>query len=53
LLRQGTTTTVKVNGVTVFDRVPQGQQSKGDVGVVAHWAKARFDNLTIADRPER
>jgi hypothetical protein len=53
LLRAGTTTTVKVNGATIFDRVPQGQQSKGAVGVVAHWAKARFDNLTIADRPER
>jgi len=53
LLRQGTTTTVKVNGTTVFDRVQQGQQSKGDVGVVAHWAKARFDDLRITDRPRR
>jgi hypothetical protein len=53
LLRQGTTTTVKVNGTTVFDRVQQGQQSKGDVGAVAHWAKARFDDLRITDRPRR
>jgi hypothetical protein len=53
LLRRGTTTTVKVDGVTVFDRVQQGQQSKSDVGVIAHRAKARFDSLTIADLPER
>jgi hypothetical protein len=53
LLRAGTTTTVKVNGTTIFDRVPQAQQSKGAVGVVAHWAKARFDDLRIADRPTR
>lgn len=53
VLRQGTTTTVKVNGTTIFDKVPQVQPSNGDVGVIAHWAKARFDNLTITDRPLR
>jgi hypothetical protein len=53
VLRQGTTTTVKVNGTTIFDKVPQVQPSKGDVGVIAHWAKANFDNLTIVDRPAR
>lgn len=53
VLRQGTTTTVKVNGLTVFDRVPQGQLSYGDVGVVTHWAPGRFDNLTVTDLPAR
>jgi hypothetical protein len=46
-------TTVKVNGVTIFDRVEQGELSYGDVGVIAHWAKGRFDNLSITDAPRR
>jgi hypothetical protein len=46
-------TTVKVNGVTIFDRVEQGELSYGDVGVVANWSKARFDNLLVTDAPRR
>ena len=46
-------TTVKVNGVTVFDRVPQTELSYGDVGVITHWAKGRFDNLSVTDAPRR
>lgn len=53
VLRQGVNTTVKVNGRTVFDRVPQGELPFGDVGVVSHWSKARFDNLTVTDAPVR
>jgi hypothetical protein len=53
VLRQGTTTTVNVNGATIFNRVRQAQPTFGDVGVVTHWAKARFDDLTIADAPVR
>jgi hypothetical protein len=54
LLRQGTNTTVKVNGATIFDKVPQTPPSwKGDVGVISHWSKAKFDDLTITDRPLR
>jgi hypothetical protein len=46
-------TTVRVNGVTIFDRVPQGELSFGDVGVVTHRAKGRFDNLSVTDAPRR
>lgn len=53
LLRQGVNTTVKVNGATVIDRVPQGELPAGDVGVVSHWSRARFDNLTVTDAPIR
>jgi hypothetical protein len=53
VLRQGVNTTVKVNGATVFDRVPQGELPAGDVGVVSHWSRARFDNLTVTDAPIR
>jgi hypothetical protein len=40
-------TTVKVNGRTIFSRVPQGQFGFGRVGVITHWARGRFDNLSI------
>jgi hypothetical protein len=53
VLRQGLNTTVKVNGATVFNKVPQSELSFGDVGVVIHWAKAWFDNLSVADAPPR
>jgi hypothetical protein len=53
VLRQGVNTTVKVNGVKVFDRVPQGELPFGDVGVVAHWTKGRFDNWSVRDAPPR
>jgi hypothetical protein len=46
-------TTVRVNGVTIFDRVPQSELPYGDVGVVTHWSKGRFDNLSVTDAPLR
>jgi hypothetical protein len=51
IARDDVNTTVKVNGTPVFVRVPQGELPFGDVGVVSHWSKARFDNLTVADPP--
>jgi hypothetical protein len=39
--------------VTVFDKVPQGELPFGDVGVVAHWSKGRFDNWSVKDAPLR
>jgi hypothetical protein len=47
IVRRNITTTVKVNGTTIFDKVPQGELGHGEVGVVTHWSKARFDNLSI------
>jgi hypothetical protein len=38
-LRKGTTTTVKVNGTTIFDHVEQGKLGSGNVGVATHWSK--------------
>jgi hypothetical protein len=42
-------TSVKVNGQMVFDQVPQAELGPGSVGVVSHWAKARFDELSAAE----
>lgn len=53
VLRQDEATTVKVNGTTIFDRVPQTELPFGEVGVVTHWAKGWFDNLSVADAPQR
>jgi hypothetical protein len=47
ILRRGTTTTVKVNGAAIFDRVAQGKLGLGAAGVVTHWSKGKFDNLII------
>jgi hypothetical protein len=46
-------TTVRVNGATIFDRVPQSELPYGDVGVVTHWSTGRFDNLSVTDAPLR
>ena len=47
LIRSGINTTVKANGVTLFDRVPQAQLASGKLGVVTHWSQARFDDLSF------
>lgn len=51
LTRSGPDTTVKANGVTLFNHVPQGQLPSGSFGLVTHWAKARFDNLSLSPLP--
>jgi hypothetical protein len=53
ILRRGTTTTVKVNGTTIFNNVQQGELGAGKVGVVTHWSKGRFDNVVVRDNPLR
>jgi len=53
VLRRGTTTTVKVNGKTIFDHVQQAQLGTGKVGVVTHFSKGRFDNVIVRDDPLR
>jgi hypothetical protein len=46
IVRRSITTTVKVNGTSIFDKVRQGELGHGAVGVVTHWSKARFDDLS-------
>ena len=47
LIRSGINTTVKANGVTLFNRVPQAQLPAGQPGVVTHWSVARFDDFSF------
>ena len=42
----GTLTDVKVDGKTVISKVPQGQLRGGRIGVITHWSRGRFDELS-------
>jgi len=63
LVRRGPNATVKVNNQIVFENVPtaqldrtnnqSGQTFGGTVGVISHWAPARFDDLRIESLPLR
>jgi hypothetical protein len=53
LARRGQFATVKVNGQTVFQNVPAAQLdnslNSGRIGLITHWARARFDDLRIEE----
>ena len=53
LARRGPNSTVKVNGQIVFQNVATGQLNNslnsGDVGVITHWARAKFDDLRMEE----
>ena len=51
LIQRDLLTTVKVNGVTVFDQVPQPDAGGAHFGLVAHWANANFDDISITEVP--
>jgi hypothetical protein len=49
IIRSGLTTTVLVNGTPLFSPTTQGELGAGDIGVVTHWARGRFDNLNVEE----
>jgi uncharacterized membrane protein len=51
LIQIGDRTTVKVNGITVFDNVPQPDAVGGGLGFVAHWTNASVDNVSLTQIP--
>lgn len=55
VIRSGISTTVKVNGSPVIENVPQGDLRGGSIGMITHWARGRFDDVTVTEnvvRPE-
>ena len=42
----GTLTDVKVDGKTVISTVPQGELRAGRIGLITHWSRGRFDELS-------
>jgi hypothetical protein len=53
VIRNGINTTVKVNGSTRIQNVPQGELAGGSAGAVKHWSKGRFDDLSVVTHPLR
>jgi uncharacterized membrane protein len=51
LIQIGDRTTVKVNGATVFDNVPQPDAVGGGLGFVAHWTNASVDDVSFTQIP--
>lgn len=51
LIQRQLRTTVKVNGVTVFNEVPQPDAGGAHLGLVAHWTKANFDDIFVTELP--
>jgi hypothetical protein len=49
VVRSGLSTKVLVNGNTIFDDVTQGELGAGDVGVVTHWSRGKFDDLNVEE----
>lgn len=47
VIRSGINTSVKVNGTSVISNVPQAQLGPGRVGVIGHWSKGRFDEISV------
>jgi hypothetical protein len=51
LERSGIFTSVSVAGQgTLFQNVPQAQLGPGSIGVITHWAKGRFDDVSLVER---
>ena len=51
LIQQRERTTVKVNGITVFDNVLQPDAVGGQLGFIAHWTNASVDDVLFAQIP--
>jgi hypothetical protein len=49
VIRTGIFTTVKLNGATIWQRLPQGDLSGGSIGAITHWSRGRFDNLSLRE----
>lgn len=50
VIRNDIFTTVKLNGATILENEPQGDLREGSIGAITHWAKGRFDNVSVDDR---
>jgi hypothetical protein len=53
VIRDGMRTTVKVNGVTLVEGEFQGELRGGDIGVITHWSKGRFDDVSLTELTSR
>jgi hypothetical protein len=42
---------IQVNGATLIRNLPQRELQGGSIGVITHWARGRFDNVSLIERP--
>jgi hypothetical protein len=53
VIRYGEFTTVKVNEEVIFPSVYQGQLGPGEIGVITHFTRARFEDVSVTERLDR
>ncbi|HKS54083.1 MAG TPA: hypothetical protein VJS12_02290 [Steroidobacteraceae bacterium] len=53
LVRYAEWTTVKVNEEVIFSNVYQAQLGPGEIGVITHFTRASFDNVSVTERIDR
>jgi hypothetical protein len=53
VIRYGEFTTVKVNEEVIFPNVYQGQLGPGEIGVITHFTRARFEDVSVTERLDR
>lgn len=53
LVRYGAFTTVKVNEAVIIGDFYQAQLGSGEIGVVTHFSRASFDNVSVTERIDR
>jgi hypothetical protein len=44
---------ISVNGVALIRNLPQRELKGGSMGVITHWAKGRFDDVSLTSSPPR
>ena len=42
---------IQINGDTVIRNLPQRELQASGIGVITHWTKGRFDNVSLTERP--
>jgi hypothetical protein len=50
VIRTGIFTTIKLNGATVINLLPQGEIHGGGIGAKTQFAKGHFDNVSLGSR---
>ena len=51
--RTAHSTYIQINGISVIQALQQSELQGGTVGVITHWTKGHFDNVSLTDRPDR
>lgn len=53
VIRNFDSTSIKINGVYVIQFAQQPELKSATVGVITHWTRGHFDNVTLTDNPDQ